>query len=283
MLSDNRKGVLTMAAGNKRAKRVEMRKRDHAHTGVMRKAKKDKFDTGAETDVVARDIGGRKKFHLHDIANIQPLNDKQADFMQAYFQGSELMMATGPAGTSKSFSSLFCALTDVLDPSTPQEKLIIARSAVATRDQGFLKGSLEEKEAIFELPYAQICKELLPAFKDPYSHLKSLGYLEFMSTSYLRGLTFHDAVIIVDEYASCDYHELSTIITRVGENSKIIFAGDIKQSDLNSRREESGYKKFMHVVSKMPQASIAHIEYGLEDIVRSGLVKDFLIADYYDG
>ena len=272
-----------MPAGSKREKRVIARRRDAAQSGVSRKAKRDTFDTSMETDSVARELGNRKKFHLQDLANVQPLNEKQADFMEAYFQDVELLIATGPAGTSKSFSSIFCALIDVLDPATPQQKLIIARSAVPSRDQGFLKGDLAEKEAIFELPYQQICRELFPEFKDAYSHLKSLGYLEFVSTSYLRGLSFHDAVILVDEFSSCNYHELATIITRVGENSKIIFAGDLKQSDLVMTREESGYKKFLHVVSKMPQENIAHIQYGLEDIVRSGLVKQFLIADYYNG
>lgn len=273
-----------MPASSKRMKRVKMRERDEAHTGIYRRAKKVRFDTNGETPEVAQDLGNRKKFHPHDLANITPMNEVQEDFLEAYFRGCELLIADGPAGTAKTFLSLFCALSDVLEPSTPQSQILVVRSAVPSRDQGFLPGDEDEKNAPFEEPYKQIAKEILPAFKNPYDHLKALGYLKFKSTSYLKGITVHDTVVIVDEFSSCTYQELSNLITRIGDHSKIIFAGDLKQSDLNLTREQSGYQQFLHVVEGMRnQDTVAYVQYGLEHIVRSGLVKDFLISDYYNG
>ena len=276
-----------MSAGSKRANRVKMRKQDERHTGVSRRAKRNaknpKFDTQAESYEVAQELGNRKKFHERDLLDVKPLNQNQEDFLHLYYQGCPLIIADGPAGTAKTFLSMYCALSDVFRDDTPYQKVIVARSAVPSRDQGFLPGTEEEKNEPYEAPYKQVCKELLPKYKEGYQHLKSLGYLEFVSTSYLRGITCHDSIIIVDEFSSCTYHELATIVTRVGSNSRIIFAGDFKQSDLNKGREESGYKKFLTVVNGMPDEMFGHVTYGLDDIVRSGLVQHFLISDFKNG
>lgn len=261
-----------------------MRKQYENHTGIAKKAKKNtKFDTAGETDEVARDLGNRKKFHEHDLIDVQPLNENQGDFLQLFFQGTPLIVADGPAGTAKTFLSMYCALLDVFRNDTPYSKVIVVRSAVPSRDQGFLPGDLAEKNAPFEDPYEEICKELMPQFKGGYKHLQDLGYLEFISSSYLRGITWHDAIIIVDEFSSCTYHELSTIMTRVGDTSRIIFAGDFKQSDLVVKREESGFHKFVRVASAMPPHMFGHVSYQLCDVVRGGLVKEFLISDFHNG
>lgn len=273
-----------MPASSKRANRVKMRKQYENHTGIVKKAKRNtKFDTAGETDEVARDLGNRKKFHEHDLKNVQPLNSNQEDFLQLYFQGTPLIVADGPAGTAKTFLSMYCALLDVFRADTPYQKVVVARAAVPSRDQGFLPGTEAEKNEPFEAPYKQICKELMPQFKDGYQHLKDLDYVEFVSTSYLRGITYHDTIIIVDEFSSCTYHELATIMTRVGDNSRIIFAGDFKQSDLDIGFEESGFDQFMRVVGAMPSNMFGHVSYQLGDIVRSGLVREFLISDFHNG
>ena len=272
-----------MPASSKRTARVKKRKELEKHTGICKKAKRPKFDTAGETDAVAQDLGNRKRFHERDLLPVEPLNYNQEDFLQAYFQGVDLLMATGPAGTAKTFLSLYGALTDVFRGGSGFDQVIITRSTVPSRDQGFLPGTLEEKNQPFEAPYVQICNELLPRFNDAYNHLKSLGYLTFESTGFNRGVTWNNAIIIVDEFASCTYHELMTLITRVGKNSRIIFAGDFKQSDLDPSREESGYQKFLRVVEAMPRHRYEVVEYGLDDIVRSGLVRDILVSDYYNG
>lgn len=261
-----------------------MRKQYEKHTGIVKKARKaSKFNTEGETNEVARDLGNRKKFHEHDLIDVKPLNHNQEDFLQLYFQETPLIVADGPAGTAKTFLSMYGALSDVFRSETPYEKVVIARAAVPSRDQGFLPGTEAEKNEPFEEPYRQICKELMPQFKNGYQHLKDLDYVQFVSTSYLRGITWHDTVIIVDEFSSCTYHELATIITRVGDNSRIIFAGDFKQSDLVKGHEESGYHKFMRVVGAMPESMFGHVSYQLSDIVRSGIVREFLISDFKNG
>lgn len=272
-----------MPASSKRSARVKMRRQDAKHTGVVRKAKKQQFDTSGESDAVAQDLGNRKKFHEHDLANITPMNSRQEDFLRAYFEGVPMLLAVGPAGTAKSFLSLFCGLSDVFREGSGHDKLIVIRSTVPTRDSGFLPGTQEEKNEPYEAPYEQICQELLPAFKNGYNHLKALGYIQFASTAHQRGITWNNAIIVVDEFSSCNYHELATLATRVGQNCRIIFCGDLKQSDLQGTKEESGYEKFMRVVEGMPKSYYDIVEYQLGDIVRSGLAKQFLLSDFYNG
>lgn len=221
----------------------------------------------------------RKQFHVNDLKLIKPRTEKQSEMFHAWFNGQNIM-ATGCAGSGKTFSAVFLALREILDPKSPYEKLIIVRSAVQTRDLGFLPGTLEEKLQAFEDPYVGIFDQLFP-WKKSYDNLKKLGKVEFHSTSFLRGVTFEDAIVIVDECQSATMHELSSIITRLGDNCRIFFCGDEKQTDALKRGETSGLADFKRILANMDEFS--EIEFGIEDIVRSGLVRSFIKQSYLLG
>jgi len=247
----------------------------------MAKAKqRNKFNTKREPDSVVHDIGKRKKFTPHDLCSLTPSSLNQSNFLRLFYDDTPLITATGPSGTGKTMVALYAALSLVLDESTEFDKIILIRSAVESRAQGFIKGDLNEKNAPYETPYIQSVKKILPAFNDGYEHLKALGYLEFATTGFLRGQTFDRCIVICDEMQNCDYDELATIITRIGDHSRIILLGDRKQCDLQRKREKSGFDRLYTVMEKMPASMVGKIEYTLDDITRSGLVKEFLIADY---
>ena len=208
--------------------------------------------------------------------NIKPLTPSQTDLFESYHEGYNLA-AIGTAGTGKTMCATYLALNDVLQKGE-YEKVVIIRSAVQTREQGFMPGSKAQKEAVFEGPYTDIVNDLFSR-GDAYQVLKQKGMIEFMSSSFVRGLTFDNSVIIVDECQSMTYHELDTIITRVGESSKIIFCGDTKQDDLQQSRNRadiSGLYDFVKVLNAIPSFDV--VRFGVEDIVRSGLVKEYIIA-----
>jgi phosphate starvation-inducible protein PhoH len=211
-----------------------------------------------------------------ELKQFEPLTDNQSKFFDAYKRGDYFVMLYGSAGTGKSFIACFKALEEVLDRSSSFYKVVIVRSAVQSRDLGFTPGSVEDKMSLYEQPYMQICHTLFGR-RDAYEALKECGRIEFISTSFIRGMSFDDAVIIVDECQNMTFEELSTIMTRVGHRSKIIFCGDYRQTDLyRNNKDKSGLKKF-HEIAKL-MASFTSIEFTTEDIVRSSLVKDFLIA-----
>lgn len=269
-----------MAAGNRRTKRVKKRNSDEKHTGEVRKAKSNKFNTQGEGDDISRELGNRKRFSVHDLINVKPLNGRQEDFIEAYYSDVPMILATGVSGSAKSFLSMYCALSDVFDSSTEFDKIIVVRSATPSREIGFLKGTEAEKAEPFEMPYKSLSSELMPRYRDAYSHLKSLGYLEFHLTSHLRGLTWNNAIVIFDEFQSATFHEVNTVITRLGDNSRIILAGDINQNDLTKKNDQTGFHKIMESLDRMPEDSVAHIHYEPKDCVRSGLVRDWLLATY---
>ncbi len=269
-----------MPASSKRALRVKKRKEVENHTGLCKKAKRPKFDTQGESDEVAQDLGNRKKLHLHDLVDFRALNTKQEDFLHSYFQDTPMILVTGVPGSAKSWLSMRCALDDVMNPSTPYERVIIVRSPRATVEIGHLPGTEEEKAEIFERPYEALAGEILPRFKNPYAHLKSLGYVEFYLTSHLRGLTWDNAIVIFDEFQSSTFHEVSTVITRVGEGSRIILAGDLHQNDLVKKNEVTGFHKVSEAIDRMPNGSVAHVHYEPKDCVRSGLARDWILATY---
>ncbi len=242
--------------------------------------KKPKFDTRNESSAVVREIGNRKRFHPKDLCNLQPYPGNQEHFFDLYRAGKPIISMVGPAGTGKSFLALYAALGDVFDDSTEYDKVIIIRSAVETRKQGFIPGDQDEKNAPYETPYIGAASKMIPAYNDAYAHLKSLGYLEFHTTGYLRGDTFDRSIILVDEIQNMDYDELATVITRCGEHSRIMLMGDHKQCDLGRFRQESGFDKLQRVFRNMDESMIGMVVFELEDIVRSGLVREFLIADY---
>ena len=211
---------------------------------------------------------------------VEPLTENQKVLFNAYESGKNLI-AYGAAGTGKTFVTLYNALCDVLDQSTPYEKIYIVRSLVATREIGFLPGDHEDKSFLYQIPYKNMVKYMfeMPSeadFEMLYGNLKAQDTISFWSTSFIRGTTFDKAIIIVDEFQNLNFHELDSIITRVGENSKIMFCGDATQSDLIKTNERNGIIGFMEILRNMSSVDI--VEFGVEDIVRSGLVKEYILT-----
>lgn len=215
-----------------------------------------------------------KKLTLDDLTRIKPLTKNQSKFFNQY-SSSNFFILSGVAGTGKTMISLYKAFEEVLSKETNCNKIIIVRSAVPSRDVGALPGNLSEKTEIYELPYHDICSKLFNR-RDAFSKLKEQNYLEFMSTSYVRGLTLDNTIIIVDEIQNLTEHEADSIITRMGKDSKIIFCGDIFQNDLVMSREKSGFSTLINVSKYMPTTK--HIEFGIDDIVRSDFIREYIIA-----
>ena len=230
--------------------------------------------------MTSRQLKRKKPINSDLMVDIKPLTENQEKFFDAYKEGRNLF-AYGAAGTGKTFIALYLALKDVLDQFTPYEKVYVVRSLVATREIGFLPGDHEDKSALFQIPYKNMVKYMfaLPTdadFEMLYGNLKTQGTISFWSTSFIRGTTLDNAIVIVDEFQNLNYHELDSIITRIGQDSKIMFCGDATQSDLLKDRERNGIADFMKVLRIMPSVDI--VEFGVEDIVRSGLVKEYLLA-----
>jgi phosphate starvation-inducible protein PhoH len=230
--------------------------------------------------LTTRQMKRKKALGSEYLLDIDPLTDNQRKLFDAYAEGKHLV-AYGCAGTGKTFITLYNALREVLDERTPYEKIYLVRSLVATREIGFLPGSYEDKSDIYQIPYKNMVKYMfqMPSdaeFEMLYGNLKSQETIKFWSTSFLRGTTLDNSIVIVDEFQNCTAHELDSIITRVGENSKIMFCGDASQSDLQKSNERNGIVDFMNILRKMPSIDI--IEFGVDDIVRSGLVKEYIIA-----
>lgn len=201
-----------------------------------------------------------------------PLTLNQKLTYQYYESGSNLMLH-GLAGTGKTFISMYLALDQVLN-AKDYKKVYIVRSVVPTRDIGFLPGSAKEKCKAYELPYYAICSELFSR-GDSYEILKTRGVIEFITTSFIRGITLNNCVVIVDECQNLNFHELDSVITRVGDNCKIVFCGDFTQSDLKSSEGE-GINKFINIIKRVDNFS--YVEFSEDDIVRSGLVKQYIIT-----
>jgi len=213
---------------------------------------------------------------IDDLKTFQPLTDNQKKFFDAYKRGDYFVALHGVAGTGKTFCALYKALEEVLDKSNPFNKIIIVRSAVQSREIGHLPGDVTEKMEIYQQPYVQICDTLFGR-RDAYSRLEEQGYIDFISTSFIRGMSFDDAIIIVDEMQNLTFEEIDTVMTRVGYRSKIIWCGDYRQTDLNRRKNDmSGILKFFDIAMHME--SFTRIEFTVEDIVRSSLVKDYIMA-----
>jgi phosphate starvation-inducible protein PhoH len=218
----------------------------------------------------------RLKMRIEDLKTFKPLTENQAAFYNSYSVGEYFMMLSGSAGTGKSFIALYKSLEEVMDKSNSFNRVLIVRSAVQTRDVGFLKGSLDEKTSIYEDPYIQICSTLFGK-PDAYQRLKEQGYIEFNTTTAMRGLSIDNAIVILDECQNCTFQELDTIITRVGHQSKIIFVGDLSQNDLLKKSSEvTGLPNFIKIVETMDE--FCRIHFTSADIVRSSLVKQYIIA-----
>lgn len=210
------------------------------------------------------------------ISTINPLTSNQKRVFQSYNRDKNLFLH-GMAGTGKTFLSIYLALDEVLDKKSPYHNVVIIRSVVPTRDMGFLPGNQKEKMKVYESPYYAICTELFNR-GDAYDLLKHKNIIQFMSTSFVRGITLKNCIVIVDEAQNMDSMELHSIMTRVGEDCKIIFCGDYRQDDLSSerKRETSGIRQFMSIIKEMREFDL--IEFEADDIVRSGLVKSYIIT-----
>ena len=222
----------------------------------------------------------KKPVNSDYLVNIEPLTDNQKLLFDAYGKGQHIV-AFGCAGTGKTFISLYNAIQDVLNDKTPYDKIYLVRSLVATREIGFLPGDHEDKADIYQIPYKNMVKYMfeMPTeadFEMLYGNLKAQETISFWSTSFIRGTTLDKAIVIVDEFQNLNFHELDSIMTRVGENSKIMFCGDATQSDLIKDKERNGIADFMQILRIM--SSVDVIEFGIDDIVRSGLVKEYLLA-----
>ena len=243
---------------------------------ARRKRAEQQNDVGLTTRQTKR----KKPLSGEYLVDIDPLTDNQRKLFDSYAEQKHLV-AYGCAGTGKTFITLYNALREVLDEKTPYEKIYLVRSLVATREIGFLPGSYDDKSDIYQIPYKNMVKYMfqMPSdaeFEMLYGNLKAQETIKFWSTSFLRGTTLDNSIIIVDEFQNMSYHELDSIITRVGENSKIMFCGDASQSDLQKVNVRNGIIDFMTVLRKMTSFDI--IEFGVDDIVRSGLVKEYIIA-----
>lgn len=214
------------------------------------------------------------------LLDITPLTENQKKFFDSYNEGRHLV-AHGIPGTGKTFIALYNALKEIFDDVSEKETVYIVRSLVQTRQIGFMPGTESEKQGYFETPYRNMVKYMfqLPSevdFDMLYDNLKSQKTIKFYNTSFLRGLTFDNCVLIVDEFQNMSGHELDSLITRVGENCRIIFSGDGCQTDLTNITEKNGIHDFMQILQVMPSFSIVNFE--IDDIVRSGLIKEYLLA-----
>jgi len=224
--------------------------------------------------VLDKNKDNKLKVKIDDLYEINPLTINQQKFFKLYDQSSFILLH-GVAGTGKTYIALYKAIQQVLSKDNRFQNVIIVRSAVPSRDIGHLPGDVHEKAEIYEKPYQDICESLFTR-KDSYQRLQEQKNIMFMLTSYIRGITIDNSIIIVDECQNMTDMELNSIITRVGERSKIIFCGDFRQTDLYKRFDKSGLKKFMLIADLMPSARV--VEYGNDDIVRSKLVKEYIVA-----
>ena len=221
----------------------------------------------------------QKDITYNQLTNIKPVTDSQKIVFDSW-KKSQNQFLYGCAGTGKTFISLYLALQEVLRNETPYDKVIVVRSLIPTREIGFLPGDEEDKAALYQVPYSNMMQFMFEqpneqAFSMLYDRLKAQGSFYFLSTSFLRGLTFDNSIIIVDECQNLNFHELDTIITRVGQDSKIVFCGDFDQTDLIKTTEKNGLMDFLQILQEMEEFNCCEFDIG--DIVRSGFVRNYLI------
>ena len=221
----------------------------------------------------------QKDITFNQLSTIKPVTDSQKIVFDSWKNGLNQFLF-GCAGTGKTFISLYLALQEVLKNDTPYDKVIVVRSLIPTREIGFLPGDEEDKAALYQVPYSNMMQFMFEqpneqAFSMLYDRLKAQGSFYFLSTSFLRGLTFDNSIIIVDECQNLNFHELDTIITRVWQDSKIFFCGDFGQSDLTKMNERNGLMDFLQILQEMQEFNCTEFDIG--DIVRSGFVRSYLI------
>jgi len=216
------------------------------------------------------------KMRIEDLITIDALTETQGHFFAEYKKDCRAMLLHGCAGTGKTYIALYRALEEVLQRGNPYKKVVVIRSAVPSREIGHLPGDETEKTAVYMQPYIDMCSDLFPTKQQSFQRLIEQKYVEWMITSFVRGITLDNSIIIVDECQNMNDMEINSIITRVGHNSKIIFCGDFRQTDLYKKGDLSGLQKFMVIAENMP--SFRMFEFNEDDIVRSDLVKEYLVA-----
>jgi len=223
----------------------------------------------------------RKAINTGSMVKVSPLTENQERIFKAWDEGKHLFIY-GAAGTGKTFCALYKALFDCLKETPSYDSVYLVRSLVATREIGFLPGDHEDKSSLYQIPYKNMVNYMFEMpndndFEVLYGMLKNQETIKFWSTSFLRGVTLDNSVIIIDEMQNLNFHELDSIITRVGENTRIVFCGDAMQSDLTKTNEKNGIHDFMRILELMPE-DFSMIEMGIDDICRSGIVRNYLIA-----
>ena len=229
--------------------------------------------------MTAKQMKRKKPINLDRLIDVKPVTENQKKLFNLYYEQKHLFVY-GCAGTGKTFCSLYLALKEVLNEITQYDRVVIVRSLVATREIGFLPGDHEDKSSLYQIPYKNMVKYMFEMTSDAefemlYGNLKQQESIKFWSTSFIRGTTLDNCIIIVDETQNLNFHELDSIITRVGEDSKIIFCGDATQSDLTRNNERDGIVNFMKIIERMPEFET--VQFTTDDIVRSGLVKSYLV------
>ena len=230
--------------------------------------------------LTAKQMKRKKPINTDLLNKIEPITDNQKKLFYGYNEGKNIF-AYGCAGTGKTFAALYLALKDVLDPSTPYDRVFIVRSLVSTREIGFLPGDHEDKSSLYQIPYKHMVKYMFEMATDAdfemlYANLKAQETIKFWSTSFIRGTTLDRSIVLIDECQNLNFHELDSIITRIGEDSKIIFCGDATQTDLIKQNEKNGIHDFMKIIQQLPEL-FEMVEFNINDIVRSGLVREYLI------
>ena len=242
--------------------------------------RKKKMSISVGAGMTAKQMKRKKPYNSDIMIDVQPITPNQKHAFASYAEGKNLFLY-GAAGTGKTFITLYQALKEVLDPMTPFHKVVLVRSLVSTREIGFLPGDHEDKSALYQIPYKNMVKYMfeLPTdneFEMLWGNLKAQESVTFWSTSFIRGTTLDNSIVIVDESQNLNFHELDSIITRVGEDTKIMFCGDVAQTDLIKTNEKNGILDFQKIITRMPEFDL--IEFGLDDIVRSGLVKSYITS-----
>ena len=230
--------------------------------------------------LTAKQMKRKKPINTDLLNKIEPITDNQKKLFDGYNEGKNIF-AYGCAGTGKTFAALYLALKDVLDPSTPYDRVFIVRSLVSTREIGFLPGDHEDKSSLYQIPYKHMVKYMFEMATDAdfdmlYANLKAQETIKFWSTSFIRGTTLDRSIVLIDECQNLNFHELDSIITRICEDSKIMFCGDATQTDLIKQNEKNGIHDFMKIIQQLPEL-FEMVEFNINDIVRSGLVREYLI------
>ncbi len=249
---------------------------------MPRARKRNTTSNPVPSNMSAKQIRRKKPIDKSYMVPISPLTPNQETVFEQYAEGQNILLH-GAAGTGKTFITLYLALQEVLDENTPYDKIYIVRSLVPTREIGFLPGDHEDKSALYQIPYKNMVRYMFSmpddnSFEMLYDNLRAQETISFWSTSFIRGVTLDNAIVIVDEFSNLNFHELDSMVTRIGEDSKIMFCGDITQSDLVKSNEKNGVSDFIRILQAMREFTC--VEFGIDDIVRSGLVKAYLLTKY---